>query len=107
MVYSSCTSTKLLIDREINQENLSSQLNNGDQIKVTTIENKVLRMNISSFENTYIAGHEGSKIETVQYAQIDVIELKKVDGVKTALGLLVVGVVILLIVTLSPNSINP
>lgn len=106
IVFSSCTSTKMVIGSEVNQENLSSQLNNGDLITVTTFENKVVRMRVNYFEKTYVAGHEGSKNVTVPYTQIDVIKLKKVDGVKTALvSVLAVAGITVLITVLTDTSI--
>jgi len=92
IIFSSCTSTKLVIDKDINQENLSSQLNNGDHIKVTTTENKTLKMRVNIFEESNIVGSSGSRGSekeenvTVPYAEIDVIELKKVNAVKVVLG---------------------
>jgi hypothetical protein len=99
IVFSSCTSTKLLIDREINQENLSSQLNPDDLIKVTTTESDVQRIRVIHFENANIVGRVGSKGSeraniVIPYTQIDKIELKKVNGVKLALGLFVVAGII-------------
>jgi len=87
----------MVIDKEINQENLSNQLHNGDHIKVTTIENTILLMDVIYFDSINLVGaSQNFENVTVPYAEIDIIELKK--AVKVLTGSLVVGAGILLLI---------
>ena len=102
IVFSSCTSTKMVIDKEINQENLSNQLHNGDHIKVTTIENTILLMDVIYFDSINLVGASRNfENVTVSYAEIDIIELKKVNAAKVIIGSLLVGAGILLLIGVS------
>ena len=102
IVFSSCTSTKMVIDKEINQENLSNQLHNGDHIKVTTIENTILLMDVIYFDSINLVGASRNfENVTVSYAEIDIIELKKVNVAKVIIGSLLVGAGILLLIGVS------
>ena len=102
IVFSSCTSTKMVIDKEINREYLSDQLHNGDHIKVTTIENAILLMDVIYFDSINLVGaNRNFENVNVPYAEIDTIELKKVNTVKVIIGSLLLGAGILLLIGVS------
>ena len=66
----------MVIDKEINREYLSDQLHNGDHIKVTTIENAILLMDVIYFDSINLVGaNRNFENVNVPYAEIDTIEL--------------------------------
>ena len=77
VVISSCATTQVLPEgTKFNQANLEGYFNEGDQVKVTTVDGEDYRFMISSITNTYL---EGNSVK-VPYSIITKIELNKDYG---------------------------
>ncbi len=77
VVISSCVTTQVLPEgTKFNQLNLERYFNEGDQVKVTTVDGEHYRFMISSIDDTYL---EGNSVK-VPYSIIIKIELNKDYG---------------------------